>query len=273
MNARKGRPLPGINNTKWWEKKWIIEFIAAFIALGLLIFTGSKQLNENTNNLVTWIAFGFLAFFTVGIGFLRTAQSYAADQKEKKSSEHDGLLGTLIAIHAIALEIINKNRDEEDYADLRVTFHRVAPDPRKPTHLEQVTPYVTNDGIIGKAGREFSVNVGITGHAVRMQEPFVLSSSAQNNDEHIDTLVEEWAYLRWQAEALTPNRFSAVAAPVLADMTQRWRPGITKKHVAQVVIGVVYLDSDKPDAFDAEEVQEQLFALFDVVADYVTWRY
>jgi len=270
---RRGRPIPGIDSGPWWQKKWVVEFIAAFVAASLLVVTAYRTLKDNGDDLVLWLLLGVVAFLTFGIGFLRTAQSYSADAKSSRGAEHDGLLGTLITVHSIASEVINKHRSEDEYADLRVTFHRVAPDPRKPTHLEQIAPYVTDDGIEGEVGRQFSINVGITGQAVRMKEPYSMSSTANSNEEYINTLVEQWSYLRWQAEKLTPNRLSAIAAPVLADMRQKRWPLNGEASVAQMVVGVVYLDSNKSDAFDSPDVQEALFWLFDVVADYVTWRY
>lgn len=270
---RRGRPIPGIDTGPWWQKKWLVEFVAAFLALLLLITTGWKTLKDSPDDYLLLALFVAVGFITVGIGFLRTAQSYSADIKNSRGAEHDGLLGTLISIHALASEIINRDRTEEQYADLRVTFHRVSPDPRKPTHLEQIVKYVTDDGIKGDIGRQFSINVGITGQAVRMKEPYVMSSTAGSNEEHVNSLIEEWSYLRWQAEGLTPNRLSAIAAPVLADMRHRRRASSETNVVEQMVVGVVYLDSNRSDAFDGDGVQEALMSLFDVVADYVTWRY
>lgn len=269
---RKGRPIPGINSDPWWKKKWVVEFVAASVALLLLMVTAVRSVKDGTDDLIMWIIYSILGILTVGAGFLRTAHSYAEDAKKERGAEHDGLLGTMVTFHALVSDIINRERPAEDRADLRVTFHTLAPNPKEPTHLEQVIPYVTDDGIHGNVGRRFSANVGITGEAIRTREPCLLASEASSDEEHMDILIQHWGYLPWQAKLLTPRRFSAIAAPVLVNTRRSWRHS-TNGEVAQMVIGVIYLDSSSRDAFDDDITQEQLMVLFDAVADYVTWRY
>ena len=270
---RKGRPIPGVNTYPWWRNKWIVELIAAFAALLLIAIAIYRQVKDGSDDFLMWLLSGGLAFISVGLGFLRTAQSYSEDKKNNRGAEHDGLLGTMVTFHSLVSDIINRNRQEGEHVDLRVTFHTLTPNPKRPTQLEQIIPYVTDDGIHGNVGRKFSANAGITGEAIRTKEPCLMSSSASTNEEHIEILVEHWAYLRWQAEQLTPGRYSAIAAPVLVNTRRSKHAATTNNSVAQMVIGVIYLDSSSRDAFGDEDTQYHLMVLFDAIADYVTWRY
>src|SRR3546814_18699218 len=91
--------------------------------------------------------------------------------------------------------------------DIRATFHRVVPPLGNATKIEQVIPYAgsTANGI----GREFSINTGITGQAIRRRKPITMSSPVGTEADHRGELVADWGYTETQAQTLTQGRYSA----------------------------------------------------------------
>lgn len=178
------------------------------------------------------------------------------DRRESPEQTHDGLYGAVLSACA-AIRYFVENRTGE-HADVRATFHRVVPPLDNPQKLQQIIPYVGHGD--GGLGREFSINTGITGQAIRNREPYTMESVARTEREHRAELVAHWGYTAPQAEKLTPGRFSAAALPVLD------RSG---RHV----LGVVYLDSSTPHAFGDPETRQMLIAVCDSIGHYVTQRY
>jgi len=51
------------------KKKWVVEFVAAFVAASLLVVTAYRTLKDSDDDPVLWLLFGVVAFLTLGSVF------------------------------------------------------------------------------------------------------------------------------------------------------------------------------------------------------------
>ncbi len=247
--------IPGIDYPPLWCRKWFLEALGAVPVVIAAAFTATKFWQDDEDKGVAYIAIGVV----IWIVFLSTIKILVAkrhDRKETPEETHDGLYGAVSTAHAAVKYVIETRTGEP--LDLRATFHRVVPPLHNPQKLQQIIPYVGGDG--AGLGREFSINTGITGQAIRNKEPYTMASVATTETEHRAELVADWGYTSTQAAQLAPGRVSAAALPVLD------RSG---RHV----LGVIYLDSSGSRVFGEPETNQLLIAIGDSIGDYVTRRY
>jgi hypothetical protein len=196
-----------------------------------------------------------VVIWLVVAGLIRVSDAASEDANDEPDVVHEGLYAAVSILHAM-LSYYCKQR--KCGGDIRATFHRVVPPLDEARSIEQIIPYVGASA--GGAGREFSINTGITGHAIRSRTPTIMASGAQSDAEHRRELISDWGYTEAQAKSLTPGRYSAAAIPVL-DLS------------GQKVIGVVYLDSSERSVFERDDVQQIMGVGCQAISDFVTKRY
>lgn len=197
---------------------------------------------------------GWLLLLTV----LKCALARRKDAEAAPDSTHSGLRAATIVLHSAVTHACGITQSEAKDR-LRATFHRVVPPLRAPEYIEQIIPYVGWNGT--GVGRRFRITTGITGQALRVGEPILMSldgniTAAQYRDE----LVRNWGYTAELASSLTPGRCSAMAVPVMDSSGQH-------------PLGVIYLDSDVPHVFDKEETYSAILSACNGIKNFVSERY
>jgi hypothetical protein len=92
--------------------------------------------------------------------------------------------------------------EKSDEVNVAIPWCRVAPPLHNPQKLQQIIPYVGGDG--AGLGREFAMNMGITGQAIRNKEPYTMASVATTDPEHRAELVADWGYTSTQPSISNP---------------------------------------------------------------------
>lgn len=265
--AGKNNPIHGFRSRAFYERKWLVETIAAgppFIGATYSAFKAWPASNASVNpSLVSATANGVDPLILGGVcawllvaSVLKVLAAKAQDAKEDMAKGHDGLLAALHVVHSVVARAGQLAAGEESNS-LRVTFHRVVPPLDSSEHIEHIVPYVGGDG--GEPGRTFSIRSGLTGRAIREKAVFVMSRQSEKYEDYVNELVREWSYTEADAKKLTIDRFSAMAVPV------RGR--------GQDVLGVVYLDNSAKNFFASTAMQETVVAACVGVADYIGERY
>lgn len=179
------------------------------------------------------------------------------DGKEEPEIVHEGLYASVSTLQVMLTHYCKKRNCGND---IRATFHRVVPPLDDPKHIEQIIPYAGPNPKSQDIGREFSINTGITGQAIRRRTAITMSSQVGTEADHRQELIADWGYTDAQAKGLSQGRYSAAAIPVL-DST------------GQSVLGVIYLDSSERAIFDRPEVQEIIVVGSAAISEFVTKRY
>jgi len=182
------------------------------------------------NNATLAVALGFGVLWLIGSSTWKILHARTQDQAAEQQSSHDGLLGALHVLHKSVAHACSINLAQGE--DLRVTVHRVVPPLESAEQLEQIVPYVGGAG--GGAGRIFSIRSGITGLAIRKGKPMAATRVSDKDAEYREELKVKWSYTDNDAKALSSDRRSFMAIPILGK---------------DAVQAVVYLDSNKADAF------------------------
>lgn len=266
--AGKNNPIHGLRKRAFYERKWLVEAIAAgppFIAAAYALYRAIETASATTPggtaaapaNAVDPMILGGACLWLLAASVTKVLAAKAQDAKEDLSKGHDGILAALHVVHS-AVSRVGKLETQEEKCSLRVTFHRVVPPLDSSEYIEHIVPYVGGKG--GEPGRKFSVRSGITGCAIREKAVFVMSRSSDRYEEYVDELVRDWSYTEADAKQMTSDRYSAMAVPV------RGRGG-------QDVLGVVYLDSSSKNFFAPNEMQQTVVAVCVGVADYIGERY
>lgn len=200
-----------------------IAVIAALVALP----AASRYFNDN-QPLIGWLLI-VCAVITLSLSVLKAVVVYR--NKGAKQSPHL-LESSLHVLHEVLL--LAQEQDSDYQHGLRITVHVPVGGTDE---LQQVLDYVGDprDGKRG-AGRKFSASSGIIGRALREKEAFAARRKNDNYVAYIDELIREWSYTKAQAEALHPGTMSWMAIPLV-------------EQEANVVHGIVYLDSTDPEFF------------------------
>lgn len=221
---------------KWYERKIVVEalgFGPPIFAAGYAAFAASR--NPATAEAVPLLIFACLWLVVAGI-----AKVWHAWSEDRKKSAQNPLHACLCVIRAVVAKRAGIQDDEANA--LRITFHRVKSKDDAPDEIEQLTPYVGGDG--GKAGRRFSVRVGVAGKAARTGKPELLMfSSALNPDDRLKELQDRWGYADSDGRiVLSKQRLSFLAVPIVGKTSKR-------------SMGVVYLDSTREGLFDDANIR------------------
>jgi putative methionine-R-sulfoxide reductase with GAF domain len=203
-------------------------------------------------SLVSYGIAGWLAL----AGSIKVWQAGALDRAAAEQSGHEGLTAALTVLHAATGHVCGIPPEELDER-LRATVHRVVPPVDRPEFIEQLIPYVGGNG--GGENRRFSVRSGITGKCVREKIAFIAALEGDEAARRRE-LREDWGYTDHDLKSLSMDRLSSMAVPILSADRQH-------------AVGVVYLDSDQPDLFSAEDVQSSIIKTCGAVIAYVNERY
>ncbi|MGE8519713.1 MAG: GAF domain-containing protein [Alcaligenes faecalis] len=250
---RLAKHIPGAGPKKWWQKRWLREAVYNIppIIAAIIVTLRSDGVEQKNIQLLGYCAVAWLVVAFI----LRVSAARDEDKKDEPDVVHEGLYAAVSTLHSILSHYCEQVGCG---SELRATFHRVVPPLANPSMIEQIIPYVgwAESGV----GREFSINTGITGHAIRSTKPTLMSSTSGSEQEQRRELVEGWGYTEAQASKLTSGRYSAVAIPVLDSTGQR-------------TLGVLYLDSSDREMFDRDDVRQILGVGCDAISNFVTKRY
>lgn len=234
-------PIRGLNKTRFWKKKWLVELLSSGPAV-VAAFFSAYSLSTQHASWFWWLFVG--ASWVVVASVIKVCVAYEEDHRLEVDHEHEGITACLHVLHATI-----EHQGTLEFAgeiganfDLRATFHRIVEPLDDPAHLEQVVDYVGGSG--GGKGRLINIQSGITGQAVRENDVFVMDRDVQDVQEYFRTLVSDWHFRKSEATKLTPDRFSAIAIP------------ITSNGDRNLVLGVVYIDSKRQDFFNKTRLQE-----------------
>lgn len=267
MASTRGNPIHGVRRRAFYERKWLVEAIAAGPPFIVALYTAYKawvatsagsadtvaaQAQLGVDPIILSAACGWLLIASL----VKVASAKAQDAKDDLARGHDGLVAALHVVYAVVARV-GKLDTPEALASLRVTFHRVVPPLESGEHIEHIVKYV--GGIGSDPGRQFSIRSGITGRAIREKAAFVMSRQSEKFEDYVNELVKDWSYTQADARQMTMDRFSAMAVPV------RGR--------GQDVLGVVYLDSSSKNFFASDDMQQTVAAACVGVADYIGERY
>lgn len=248
--------LPGVVKRKFYESAWFSEMISSVPILIASIAAAWESFKNKSLVYQAWfLVFGAILLLLASI--IRIWRTYKHDTKTEHPSIHDGLFGALYVLYGGVENY--RQKDGHSNGGLRVTIHRIVEDKKKeyPEELEQLLPYIGGSNGC-KPGRRFSIRSGIIGKAAR--EKAVFSSYRENDDYElfVKELVSIWSYTEEDAKKLTSDRKSWMAVPIFGK--------------DDIVIGVVYLDSNEKDFF-TDNVQEIIINACTGVADYISNRY
>lgn len=253
--------IPGKKRLSWYDRKGIVELITGLAAFGAIVVS-SYQLYQDPNKKIYsyWTAGAFLI---AALGFaLKVRHGNAQDRKEIEGVDHDGIQGAMYVVHAAAAHACGLQL-AEGFKTIRATFHRVIYEDSRgkisnPTEYEQVMDYVGRGGE-GK-NRRFPISVGISGLAVRLGDPIASERKNASIAEYQRELIEDWGYTPIAAKGVSTAPMSWLASPIRDSDTDK-------------VIGIVYLDSTAPKAFEAEAVKSAILTACLGVTKYVEKRY
>jgi hypothetical protein len=232
--------IPGTEKPKWISQKALVELVAGLPPFALALIGGYRLvLDEKTADL-GYLSFGAAAWLFLGY-VLKVWNARYQDKEAAAKGDHDGLRGALCVLHASVGRACNLNLSEEDA--LRVTFHRVVPPLGEALEIEQIVPYVGGKG--GGVGRKNSVRAGITGRCIRMKETLTMHRDSRDEATYRSELAADWGYTEPETRALTSDRMSFMAVPVLDG---------TRQHA----LGVVYIDAKQENLFVDEAVQTSI---------------
>lgn len=248
--------IPGIRQSKFYEKKGLVELMAIGPPILAAIIAACTNLADRKTRVAGyWMIVG-IVWLLVG-SIIKVLSAYQQDKEQQSKQDYDGLLG---AIHVLYGQVSKHLKFQEtDAGRLRITIHRMVVCAQKdqyPEELEQLLPYIGGDG--KQAGRRFSIRSGIIGKAVREKTPYAFTRQNDDYEAFIKELVALWSYPEEDARKLTSDRRSWMSVPIFGPNTS--------------VVGVVYLDSNEKDFF-SPEVQNLVINACSGIASYIDERY
>lgn len=263
----KNNPIHGLRKRAFYERKWLVETIAAGPPFIGATYSAYKALQSNgvqvepnslsvTDNGVDPLILGSVCAWLLVASVIKVLAAKAQDTRDDLAKGHDGIRAALNVVHN-TVSLVGKLETAEQRRTLRVTFHRVVPPLGHSEYIEQIVPYVGGNG--SEPGRRFSIRSGITGCAIREKAVIVMSRQSVQYEDYLNELVKDWSYTEADAKKMTSDRFSAMAVPVAGR--------------GQDMLGVVYLDSSLKNFFAVDEVQQAVVAACTGVADYIGERY
>lgn len=248
--------IPGRKKERFYEKKLIVELISILPPLVTAAVGAVVNFRAPSKRVLGWWLAGATVWLALA-SIVKVLHAAAQDQERKRSGDYDGLRGALCVLY----ETVRRGAGLATVGDgaLRVTIHRVVW-PRKKgavaEQLEQLLPYIGGTG--GAPGRTFSIYCGVIGKAARDRTVVEVSRQSEGYQEFVRELVRDWAYTEEAARAVTPDRQSWMAVPIVsADLA---------------VTAVVYLDSSIPGFFTAA-VQQLVGNACGGLANYIAEAY
>lgn len=250
----KGQGIPGIARPSLLKQRSPREIAAS----GPPLITAGIAVYATWGTPIAWVSLAGLTWL-LGASIWKVLAARAEDADAAPERNHEWLTPALMMLHAMAAHMCGIPKQEAD-GRLRATFHRVVEPIDDPAYIEQLVNYV--GGSADGCGRRFSVRSGITGMAIRNADVYKASFGGDDEGERRRELVQVWGYTDVDARRLRPGRNSLIAVPILSSPERGHK-----------VIGVVYLDSDKRNLFDAPDIVEAITRSCGAIAQYVTRRY
>jgi hypothetical protein len=248
--------IPGTKKPSLLTKKWVAELLSGIPPCAVAVI-GAFNLYEKaeTRYLSYWAAAAavWLLFSTIW----KILHAQTQDSQSAQKADHEGLRGALYVLQAAAGSACGLDPTQPG-GTLRITFHRVVPPLETAEQIEQIVDYVGGAG--GGVGRKFSVRSGVTGRCIRTKDPCTMHRESKDVMEYRKVLATEWGYTAADAAAVVDDRYSLMAVPVLDAGGQH-------------ALGVIYLDSEKPDLFVDTGVQTAIIEACAGVAQFVGERY
>lgn len=232
--------IPGPKRDRLYEKKGFVEAIAILPPLVTAAVGAAVNVRDPARRtLGVWLAAATVWLLAASV--IKVLHALAQDRDRKRTQDYDGLAAALEVLHST----VRGRTGLGPHGDgmLRVTIHRVVPARKKgraPQELEQLLPYVGARSPGGK-GRTFSIRSGIIGRAVREKAAIAATRVSEDYEAFLGELIRDYAYTEEDARALSPDRRSWMAVPILGNR--------------DAPIAVVYLDSALPEFFTAEVQQ------------------
>jgi hypothetical protein len=248
--------IPGPDKPSFLSREWPEAVATGIGALPVAAIAAWKTRHDGLAEWVFW-TFVVIAGWSALTTGLKVARAIYKDRKAEDEESPMELVGCLQVLYEIVGRRKGLGDSAADRARFRVTLHRV---DEKGDRLQQCVPYLGGDGSkMRKAGRWFPRRCGVIGRTARTGDPQVVIRTTRDHALYLKELVADWGYSPEEAEALSRDRFSAMAVPVYD------KPG-------RPPIGVVFADSDDPDFFDAD-IQELVISASVGLAAFVQDRY
>lgn len=251
--------ITGHKKLSWHERKGVTELLIGGPAFATACIVTWRLLIDPKTNIYGWISVATLAWLALGL-VLKILQASKQDKKESAGTSHDGIHGALYVVHAAASHACGLQMDA-GLEKIRVTFHRVIfkDDGSDPTEYEQIFDYVGRKG--GGVDRKFSVAIGISGKAIRSGGDAIKAKRKNANvSQYEQELIDDWGYTAQAAKQVSREPMTWLAVPVRDSDTDK-------------TIGIVYLDSTDPSAFDADVGVGAILTACLGVTKYVGVRY
>lgn len=248
--------IPGRKKERFYEKKVAVELLAILPPLVTAAVGALVNLRDPGRRMLGWWLAGATAWLALA-NVVKVLHAAAQDRERKRVEDYDGLRGAL----CVLFETVRRGAGVETMGDgtLRVTIHRVVWPTKKGVgaeELEQLLPYIGGEG--GPPGRRFSIYCGVIGKAARDKTAVEVSRRSEGYQDFVRELVRDWAYTEEKARAISPDRQSWMAVPILS--------------VDLAVAAVVYLDSSVPGFFTAA-VQQLVGNSCGGIANYIAEAY
>lgn len=245
--------IPPFRPLSFWQREWVSQAAGAVISVaGAVGATFAVPKSAKLPLVLVASVIAIVAVFQVVLASRREA----VVRRRLSPFDLKGCVSVLWQIIQLKANLV-----EPADGTLRITIHRVVPPPHEGQdvgELEQSIPYVGGDG--SGEGRRFPIARGIIGLVARTREPQVAKLQGDDRDAFIREMVTDWGYTEAAAKNLKPDRRSWMAVPLF---------GRDKSEL----VGVVYLDSSKPDVFLDDEVRELVIQGSEGVAEYIRDRY
>lgn len=204
-----------------------------------------------------WVPATLLLAGTAVLIVIRIKRAKYQDKELAELLNPEGLRGCLTVLYAVLEKKIPAIA--EDGKELRLTLYGLPEENLDdPEELEQTVDYI-GENEPGKAGRRLSVHAGVIGLCYRTGEAITakVTSSEGDQEGYIDEIVRNWGYKYEQAKSMKMDRKCFIAVPIKGDQGK--------------VIGILYGDSNIPDAFD--NVSAEFVATAIGIATYISERY
>ncbi|TVQ76638.1 MAG: hypothetical protein EA380_08340 [Phycisphaeraceae bacterium] len=220
----------------WWEWSWIRQLIGGMLVFAGAAFFAVRMLVDSQTP--KWI--GFSLAIIAGVQLILTIWNTVVERKhERERRRANDPLDLMAQMRAINHQLRQRLGLETKYdSEIRITLYRLEGDPFQQdtdARLRQVTEYVGGPG--GSPPRSFTVRSGIIGVAARLGDAFVITRESENGSEFVHEMAKKWGYTIAEAQAIASDRSAWMAVPIFGE--EPGRP-----------IGVLYLDSRRPEAFD-----------------------
>ena len=252
--------IPKISRRSFFDRELPIEVLLAIGAVAV----GFSSLYKAKSDYEAGQSPGWIVSLQIGGSFAlvvaavyRIFRARRKDQKEDDARDPGDLSGCVHVLYSILAKRLSIAAPD---GTLRITLYRVekSTNSTDPDSLEQVIDYVGGGG--GSKGRVFSSKSGIIGLVARTGDPTRARRRGTTPEECLKELMSKWGYTAAEAKEISVDRLAWMAVPIYGESPNN-------------VIGVLYLDSKRPELFDDSNVQKIVLYATMGIARFVELRY